>query len=201
MSSPENPLSAEAAARLAFRFSGGVTWESLLAKLARQSYTGAIVGGRGSGKTLLLEQMKPHLEAMGFQPVIFRLSSESSLRDKERLAGELRAVVKPGFILLDGAEQLSTRLWLPVRAAASTAAGLVVTVHRVSRLPTLIECETNPALLRDLVQELVGETLSEDDSETLLVRHRGSIREALGELREWWDQQGREAEGEPEVSE
>ena len=52
--------------------------------------------------------MAPHLEALGFQPVFFRLSNETSLRDKERLAEAMRAVVKPGFILLDGGEQLST---------------------------------------------------------------------------------------------
>lgn len=194
MTVPENPFSAEALGRLAFRLPGGTTWESLMGKLARQNYIGAIVGGRGSGKTLLLEQMKPHLEALGFEPVIIRLSSESSLREKERLADLLRAVVKPGFILLDGAEQLSTRLWLPVRAAAGRAAGLVVTVHRVSRLPTLIECETNAPLLREVVQELAGETLTQDDSETLLLRHRGSIRECLGELAVWWEQQGEAGE-------
>ncbi len=187
MTARENPFATDRVARLAFRFPAGQKWEAIVARLAEQGNVGAIVGRHGSGKTLMLEQLAPHLAAAGFEPVLFRLSSESSMRDKERLSSELRKVVKPGFILLDGAEQLSTRLWLPLRAAASQAAGFVVTVHRVSRLPILLECETNVALLQDIVQELAGAGLIPMDAENLMLRHHGNIRDCLRELYERWD--------------
>src|SRR6266581_2435041 len=128
MTARENPFASDRIERLEFRFPGGITWESLLKRLAAQNYLGAIVGRHGSGKTSLLEQMVPHLREKGFEPVLFRLTNENSMREKERLTDSLRQVKRPGFILLDGAEQLSTRLWLPVRAASGSAAGVVVTV-------------------------------------------------------------------------
>jgi hypothetical protein len=182
MKARENPFASEHVESLAYRLPAGVTYEQILARLAEQQNVGAIVGRHGSGKTRLLEDLVPHLSAAGYEPRLFRLSSESGMRDKERLSMELRKVVKPGFILLDGAEQLSTRLWLPVRAAASQAAGMIVTVHRVSRLPALIECETSVTLLQDLVEQLCGAPLMHFDAENLMLRHHGNVRDCLREL-------------------
>jgi hypothetical protein len=186
MKARENPFGSHLLERLAYRFPGHLSWEGVLARLEELNYCGSIVGRHGSGKTLLLEQLAPRLQEKGFEPVFFRLSSESSMRDKERLTESLRKVVKPGFILLDGAEQLSTRFWLPVRAAASQAAGFVVTVHRVSRLPTLIECETSVPLLQELVQELAGAEIPTVEADLMLVRHHGNIRDCLRELYDRW---------------
>jgi ATPase subunit of ABC transporter with duplicated ATPase domains len=182
----ENPFASSQIEKLEFRFPPGVNWEVLLKRLEAQQWCASIVGGNGSGKTTLLEQLAPHLEARGFEPVFFRLNSESSMRDKERLSDTLRAVRKPGFILLDGAEQLSTRHWLSVRGAASQAAGFVVTVHRSSRLPVVLELETNAALLDDLVSELTGGKLPDHEAGGILHRHRGNVREALRELYDRW---------------
>jgi hypothetical protein len=186
MKARENPFGRHLLERLAFRFRGHLSWETLLARLEELSFCGSIVGRHGSGKTLLLEQLAPRLKEKGFEPVFFRLSNESSMRDKERLTDSLRKVVSPGFLLLDGAEQLSTRLWLPVRAAASQAAGFVVTVHRVSRLPTLVECETSVALLQELVQELAGAEIPTAEADLLFLRHHGNIRDCLRELYDRW---------------
>ena len=158
-----------------------------MTRLAAQNYCSAIVGPQGSGKTLLLEQMVPKLEALGFEPKLFRISTETGMREKEHLPDTLRRVVAPGFILLDGAEQLSTRQWLPVRGAASKAAGFLITVHRVSRLPALIECETRPPLLEQLVHELTGSWLPAGEAQLLLARHHGNIRSVLRELYDRWD--------------
>lgn len=157
-----------------------------MARLKVLNYCASIVGTNGSGKSILLAQLAPKLAELGFEPHLFSLSSDASMRDKERLPERLRSVRAPGFILLDGAEQLSTRHWLPVRSAASQAAGFVVTVHRTSRLPTLIECETNAGLLEALVLKLSGASLPLYEASTLVTRHHGSIREALSELRERW---------------
>jgi ATPase subunit of ABC transporter with duplicated ATPase domains len=182
----ENPFASSQIEKLAFRFPPGVDWETLLKRMEAQGWCASIVGGNGSGKTTLLEQLVPYLEAHGFKPAFFRLTSEASMRDKERLPEKLREVRKPGFILLDGAEQLSTRHWLSVRAAASQAAGFVVTVHRTSRLPVVLELETNAELLDDLVEELTGGKLPDHEAGTILHRHRGNVREALRELYDRW---------------
>jgi hypothetical protein len=186
MEASDNPFAGERVAKLAFRLPPGITYPGLVRRLAEQNNLGAIVGRHGSGKSVMIEQLAPHLREAGFQPALFRLTSESSMRDKERLCNELRKVVAPGFILLDGAEQLSTRLWLPVRAAASQAAGFVVTVNRVSRLPVLFECETNVHLLQELVEELAGSRLNDSDAENLMLRHHGNLRESFRELQERW---------------
>lgn len=182
----ENPFASDRIENLAFRFPDGVTWEALLERLEANQYCGAIVGSQGSGKTTLLEQLVPQLEARGFRPEIFRLRPETSMREKERLPERLRQIEKPGFILLDGAEQLSTRLWLPVRSAASRAAGFIVTVHRVSRLPVLFECVTDPMLLDELVEDLTGGRLPAKEAPNLFARHSGNLRDALRELYDRW---------------
>src|SRR5207244_3306778 len=50
---------------LPFRFADGENAERLIAKLAVQSWFGAIVGPHGSGKSTLLETLKPALVASG----------------------------------------------------------------------------------------------------------------------------------------
>lgn len=186
MNESDNPFSAERVESLAFRFSKGMDWDKMMARLAEQKLFASIVGPQGSGKTTLLEEMIPKIEALGYEPKLFRLETEVGMREKERLPEMLRRVTKPGFILLDGAEQLSTRQWLVVRSAANSAAGFLITVHRTSRLPTLIECETNVTLLESIVHELSGAHLPIGEAETLLQRNRGDIRSVLTELRERW---------------
>lgn len=144
------------------------------------------MGAKGSGKTTLLEQCMPQLRERGFEPVLIRLSAESRREEKDQLADQLRAIKKPGFILLDGAEQLTTRQWLPVRAAASYAAGLLVSVHRMSRLPVILELETNATLLGQLVEELTGAVLPKGEAAVLWQRHYGNVRECLRELYDRW---------------
>jgi hypothetical protein len=182
----ENPFASDRIESLEFRFPEGTSWDNLLSRLKANNYCGAIVGPHGSGKTTLLEQMADRLEDLGFRPEVISIAADASMREKERLPERLRQVVRPGFILLDGAEQLSTRHWLPVRSAASGAAGFVVTVHRVSRLPVLIECATSPVLLEELVEELTGGRLPASEAPNLFARHGGNIRESLRELYDRW---------------
>lgn len=182
----ENPFASARIENLPFRFPAGTDWNSLLTRLESQQWCASIVGGNGVGKTTLLEQIVPHLADRGFEPVIFRLNAESSMKEKERLPDKLREVKAPGFILLDGAEQLSTRHWLSVRAAASAAAGFIVTVHRSSRLPVAIELETSAKLLDALVVDLTGGKLPEGEAGLIFHRHRGNLRECLRELYDRW---------------
>jgi len=181
-----NPFATCHLESIPFRFPQGMGWDRLLKRLEELNWCASIVGGNGSGKTTLIEQLVPHLEARGFQPLLFRLQTESGMKEKDRLVEKLREVKKPGFILLDGAEQLSTRQWLPIRGAASEAAGFIVTVHRTSRLPVALELETSPKLFKALVENLTGGALPEGEAETLFHRHRGNLRDCLRELYDRW---------------
>lgn len=188
MKARENPFATKHTEKLAYRLPGGVTWPALLERLKAQEYCGSIVGRHGTGKSTLLEEFIPHLKKLGFEPHLIQLKTESSMREKEGLPAVLRRITKPAFILLDGAEQLSTRHWLPVRSAASTAAGFLVTVHRVSRLPTLVECDTNPDLLAGLVKELTGQALPLEQATEMVNRHFGNVRACLRELSDEWSE-------------
>jgi len=186
MKARENPFATHRVERLLYRIPAGQDWASLLHRLQMQNLCGAIVGRHGTGKTTLLEQFQPHLKNLGFEPHLIQLRSDATMREKEALPEIIRKIERPGFILLDGAEQLSTRHWLRVRSAAGNAAGFIVTVHRVSRLPILVECETSAGLLTELVHELSEEELSHARATDLYTRHFGNIRDCLRELYDEW---------------
>jgi ABC-type lipoprotein export system ATPase subunit len=177
----ENPFAADRIEQLEYRFPEG-SWETLVAKLETMGWRGAIVGPHGSGKTTLLEQLAPFLEERGFVPHLLKLNAESAMAQKDALLSRARGLRAPDFLLLDGGEQLTTRQWLPLRVAIDALAGCVVTVHRTSRLPTLIETTTSSALLDDLVAELTGGQLPDSEAAVILARHGGNLRNCLREL-------------------
>ena len=182
----ENPFCSARLDTLPFRLPGSHTWETLLARLASTQYCAAIVGPHGSGKSTLIEQLAPRLEERGFTPHLVRLTAESRMAEKDAVLSLVRTLGAPDVLLLDGAEQLSTRQWLPLRGAVDALAGCIITVHRTSRLPTLLETETNPALLEHLVGELTGGRLPPGEAANLHTRHRGNMRECLRELYDRW---------------
>jgi hypothetical protein len=191
MKARDNPFATHYTEKLAYRLPGSLAWPALLERLKAQEYIGSIVGPHGTGKTTLLEEFIPHLKELGFEPHLNQLKTESSMREKEALPALLRRFSKPAFILLDGAEQLSTRHWLPVRSAATSAAGFLITVHRISRLPTLIECDSNAELLIDLVEELTGQPFPREEATELMSRHFGNIRACLQELYDIWGERNK----------
>ena len=182
----EKPFCSSRLDALPFQLPGSHTWESLMARLASTQYCASIVGPHGSGKSTLIEQLAPRLEERGLTPRLVRLSAESRMADKDAVLTLVRTLRAPDVLLLDGAEQLSTRQWLPLRGAVDALAGCIITVHRTSRLPTLLETETSPALLEHLVGELTGGRLPNGEAANLHARHRGNMRECLRELYDRW---------------
>jgi len=60
---------------------------------------------------------------------------------------------------------------------------LIITTHRPGRLPTLIACATNAALLDRIIQRLTPDRLAAaPPAAELFTRHRGNLRNALREL-------------------
>jgi len=182
VSAKDNPYATVYLERIPFRFPSGMTWELLMQRLQSMQWCASIVGGHGRGKTTLLEQLLPRLKQQGFDPRTFVLRTESTNAEKDVLTEQLRAVEKPGLIVLDGAEQLSTARWLGVRSAASKAAGFLITVHRTSRLPVVLNLESNVSLLKSLVEELTGGSLPAGEAHAIFQRHYGNLRDCFREL-------------------
>jgi hypothetical protein len=165
-----------------YRLPENLTWENLLDRLAALRWRAAIVGPHGHGKTTLLEDLAPRLQARGFRVRTISLREAHPRLDREERS-VLRSLGPQDVLLLDGAEQLGWLSWMSVRLRTRRAGGLVITSHRSGLLPTLFECATTPELLAEIVSELSG---AEVDVEELHVRHGGNVRDALRELYDRW---------------
>jgi hypothetical protein len=165
-----------------YRLPAGLTWEDLLDRLAALQWQAAIVGPHGHGKTTLLEDLAPRLEARGFRVRTISLREAHPRLDREDRS-VLRSLGPQGIVFLDGAEQLGWLSWRLVRFRTRRAGGLVITSHRPGLLPTLFECETSPELLGGIVSELAGTDLNVEE---LYARHGGNVRDALRELYDRW---------------
>jgi energy-coupling factor transporter ATP-binding protein EcfA2 len=177
---------------MSFEFSPDETTEQLVGKLAQCGWRGAIVGPHGSGKSTLLETLKPAIAAAG------REIAAISLRDRQRrLPREVveslnqRKHLGPIVIIVDGYEQLGwIERWRLTSLCHLKCAGLLVTSHTSTRLPTLIELTPNAALVSLLVARLCAEvstpiTVKDIDLKDLdasLACHGSNVREIFFDL-------------------
>lgn len=178
----DNPFSVERLRRLRYRFRDD-DWPSFLDRLRTRGYRGAIVGPKGSGKTTLLDELAAHLGRSGWR--VHRLFLNEELRaDAADIARSLGTELgSRDIILFDGGEQLGWLSWWRFRWNTRRAGGLIVTVHRRGRLPTVIECRTDHQLFFDVVGDLSGpDWLPRQTLACLYEKHRGNLREALRDL-------------------
>jgi hypothetical protein len=182
MRARDNPFATVHIHRIRYQFDG-LTWTEFLDRLERMRCRGAIVGPEGAGKSTLLGDLRPKLRERGLQPVPLRLTQESP-RFSTPVLRELSATMtSQHVVLLDGAEQMSRWAWWRFRRRIRRAHGLVITAHRSGLLPTVLNCETTPELLENLVRRLVpDEELSREDLQSLFHQHHGNIRDAFRAL-------------------
>lgn len=182
-----NPFRTERILQVRYRLSG-ITWEDLLRRLEELNWRAAIVGPEGSGKTTLLEDLVAHLKSQGYTVTLLRLSAQKPRFDPALPPGAGAELSRQDFILLDGAEQLNWLAWRRFLGRCRSAGGLVVTLHRPARLPTLIECRTSPELLEKIVAGIIGPMPSglREELPALFDRHQGNVRNALSELYDRW---------------
>ena len=176
----DNPFASHRIEGLAYRMTG-LELAALCRRLASLGGRAAIVGPKGSGKTTLLVELAAALPG---NPVRVRIEA-SSRRPWRSARAQLPEIVKSDHVVLvDGAEQLGPLGWHLLLRATRRARSLVATSHRRGLLPTLIECRTEPALLRSLVKELAPtDTAALAPSlEHLFQRHGGDIRLCFREL-------------------
>ncbi|MBI3854417.1 MAG: hypothetical protein HY293_01865, partial [Planctomycetes bacterium] len=182
MRARDNPFRTERILELRYRLPS--SWDELLDRWEALGRRAAIVGPHGTGKTTLLEDLAPKLRARDYAVHELRLDAEHPDFEPGILESCFRSLGGRDVILLDGAEQLGKSSWSRFERRSRAAAGLVVTSHRAGLLPTLIETRTTPELLVELVAQLLGDCPPEIRAlaPRLFKKHRGNLREALGEL-------------------
>ena len=182
MRARDNPFATDRVLRVRYRPQGW-TWEQLLARLADLNYRAAIVGSEGHGKTTLLEDLGGRLRHQGHGVKELRLTRECPTFQRAFLRDFFANVSAGDLLLFDGAEQLGRLAWWDFLRRSRRARGLVITSHRPGLLPTLVECETDVPLLREIVATLhLGAAEDPRAIRSLFLRHGGNIREALREL-------------------
>jgi hypothetical protein len=181
---------------LAFRFADGQNVEQLISKLAAQDWFGAIEGPHGSGKSTFLESLKPALAAGG------RHIISLSLHDGQRRlpptlwnALNINTTSEKCLVIIDGYEQLSwfERLRL-TRSCSSAGAGLLVTTHASTRVPTLIHLAPSHELVSQLVADLCAEVstlITSKDVAASHASHGSNVREIFFDLYDRYERRRR----------
>jgi hypothetical protein len=176
----DNPFASHRIEGLAYRFDGPGL-DNLCRRLEDLGGWAAIVGRQGSGKTTLMEELASALPG----EIVWVWLRGGCRRPWHQARAQLpKPVTADHTVLIDGAEQLGPLGWRRFVFATRDAGRLVTTLHRPGVLPTLIECRTDRALLRDLVSELapVEATQLDSDLDDLFRRHNGNIRLCLRDL-------------------
>lgn len=176
----ENPFRTDRVLAVRYRLPGGPG--VLLDRFEAMGRRGALVGPQGSGKTTLLEDLAPALRARGHRVRRVELDAEPAFFDAATYPRFVESLDPDTVVLLDSAEKLGWLRWRAFERATRGAGGLMITAHRHGLLPALAECRTTPALLHELVRELVGAEADRLPLARLYQRHRGNLREALRAL-------------------
>jgi hypothetical protein len=185
MRAADNPFAVQKVLKIRYRLSEPA-WEGLLKHLAALRYRAAIVGPHGRGKTTLLEDLAPRLEALGFRIRSVTLHTGDRRPSREQRQVLFHRLSPEDLLCVDGAEQLGRISWLALLARSQGAGGLLITSHRPGLLPTLLSCETSPELLEGIVRELVGPEADGVQIRELFARHGGNLRGALREMYDVW---------------
>jgi len=158
----------------------------LLTKLENRSYTGALVGDKGNGKTTLMLELEEPLNERGFDVIKIFLNQEKRKLSRSEFRALRKELSANHIILLDGAEQMSWLQWMVFKWTVRKAKGLIITVHSHSKLPTLLECRTRADQFISMVRELTSSLLhfnhSDEQLTNLWESHAGNTRLAFREL-------------------
>lgn len=169
---------------LPYRFADDENAHQLIARLAIQNWWGAIVGPHGSGKSTLLEALQPALVASGRRVLAISLHGGQRRLPRgfyDELVGEVHTIV-----VIDGYEQLG---WLErlriARRCRKNNAGLLVTTHARTRIPTLLHLAPDRRLVAQLVADLCAEVstpITFEDVAASHACHGSNVREIFFDL-------------------
>jgi hypothetical protein len=130
-------------------------WRALLERFCAQGWRGVLVGAHGSGKTTLCEAITRRLAANGWQVRTL------VLREREPVTwAQLHAVSADiagrTLLSIDGLDRVPWWWWWRWQPALRRVGGVLATSHVPGRLPLLHRHHTTPALLHELVCDLLG---------------------------------------------
>jgi hypothetical protein len=176
----DNPFASHRIEGLPFRHAR-TSRTDLCRRLEALGGRAAIVGPEGSGKTTLIEELASIVTGDALLVTVSGVSARPWQPVRARLP---KPVTANHVVLIDGADRLGAVGWRRLMWATRRARAVVATLHRPGRLPTLIECETDRDLLRELVEELApaDAPVLAPGLDELFERHEGNIRSCFREL-------------------
>jgi|tagenome__1003787_1003787.scaffolds.fasta_scaffold20320562_1 hypothetical protein len=172
---------------LQFEFEHGQSEVKLVRSLAALDWRGAIIGPHGSGKSTLLESLKPAICDFGREVIAISLRNGQRRLPRKGI-NSLRRIsnANPVVFIIDGYEQLGWfERWRLNSFCHRKNAGLLVTSHAPTPLPTLVELVPNCALISILVAKLCAEVstpISAKDVDASLACHGSNVREIFFDL-------------------
>ena len=173
-------------------FPAGVTADTLAADLQRHNWRGAIIGPHGSGKSSLLEALRPALERLDRQIEFQQLHGGQRALDWSSLNSP--QWTKRTLVIIDGYEQLSLWKRLLLRARCrQRGAGLLVTAHQPVRLPTIFTTQPSLELALAIVQRLLPDSddrITPVDVTEAYASKKADLREMLLSLYDVFRQHG-----------
>lgn len=173
-------------------FPPGITADTLAAELQQHQWRGAIIGPHGSGKSSLLEALRPALERLERQVVFQQLHGGQRALDWPAL--QPAQWTNHTLVVIDGYEQLSLWQRLLLRARCrQRGAGLLVTAHQPVRLPTIYTTQPSLELALAVVQRLLPESddrITPADVAEAFTSKRADLREMLLRLYDVFRQHG-----------
>lgn len=161
----------------------------VIEKLQRHHDWGQIVGPHGSGKTTLVRELIPMLQAAGKSVDLFEL------HDRQRSLTRPLPTPPESLAIIDGFEQLGFwSRWKVRRHCRRHQIGLLITTHRPQpSLPIVATTSVELELLEKIVAQLMHDDVEPSiapPSHALLSRlldqHRGNLREVLMDLYDWY---------------
>ncbi len=176
-------------------FGNPLNLQGILVSLAELGGTAAIQGQHGSGKTTLLEHLACELKHSG--ACVVRVRLRSRLDALEALLAIARSP-PGGIVCIDSWEQMGLLSSCLARGLAWVCrCHVLVTSHRATGLPLLIDCQTSHPLLVAIVRQLpshelwYGQCIVPADVEEAFKQCAGNVRESLYHLYDRFECHGR----------
>lgn len=115
----------------------------------------ALVGPEGTGKTTLLEDLEPLIQARGLQTYWLHLNLDQSRSERAQIIRGAARFDEKSVVLLDGGEVLAWWQWRSlIRLSQRRGFGLVATLHKPRYLPVVYSTSENLETSLSLVRQL-----------------------------------------------